>query len=135
MSNPSKSLVYPDHQATRLLGMVDATSFVVQRRPKLSARRDAELREHLAKVPLNGARADEQLRADLGVREAVAREPRDLLLLRRQFVLSVPELAQIATVPAAGAVAGLDRAGAKTAAPSRLLLSTGKVLGRAGERP
>jgi hypothetical protein len=49
----------------------------------------------------------------------------------RPVLLSVPELAQIATVPAAGAVAGLDRAGAKTAAPSRLLLSTGKVLGRA----
>lgn len=48
-----------------------------------------------------------------------------------RVLLSVPELAQIATVPAAGAVAGLDRAGAKTAAPSRLLLSTGRVLGRA----
>jgi hypothetical protein len=50
-------------------------------------------------------------------------------LTGRPVLLSVPELAQIATVPAAGAVAGLDRAGAKTAAPSRLLLSTGKVLG------
>jgi hypothetical protein len=49
----------------------------------------------------------------------------------RSILLSVPELSEIATVPAAGAVAGLERAGAKTAAPSRLLLSTGRVLGRA----
>ncbi len=52
-------------------------------------------------------------------------------LTGRRLLLSVPELAQIATVPAAGAVAGLDRAGAKTVAPSRLLPSTGRVLGRA----
>ena len=49
----------------------------------------------------------------------------------RLLTLSVPELAQIATVPAAGAVAGLDRAGAKAVAPSRTLPSTGMVLGRA----
>jgi hypothetical protein len=36
---------------------------------------------------------------------------------------------QIATVPEAGSVAGLDRAGAKTVAPSRRLPQTGKVLG------
>ncbi len=52
-------------------------------------------------------------------------------LMGRLLLLSVPELAQIATVPAAGAVAGLDRAGAKTVAPSRTLPSTGMVLGRA----
>jgi hypothetical protein len=52
-------------------------------------------------------------------------------LMGRRLLLSVPELAQIATVPAAGAVAGLDRAGAKTVAPSRTLPSTGMVLGRA----
>ena len=52
-------------------------------------------------------------------------------LMSRLLLLSVPELAQIATVPAAGAVAGLDRAGAKTVAPSRTLPSTGMVLGLA----
>jgi hypothetical protein len=49
----------------------------------------------------------------------------------RLLTLSVPELAQIATVPAAGAVAGLDRAGAKTVAPSRTLPHAGRVLGLA----
>jgi hypothetical protein len=49
----------------------------------------------------------------------------------RRLVLSVPELARIATVPAAGAVAGLDRAGAKTAAPSRMLPASGRILGYA----
>jgi hypothetical protein len=49
----------------------------------------------------------------------------------RLLTLSVPELAQIATVPAAGAVAGLDRAGAKTVAPSRTLSQSGKMLGLA----
>src|SRR4029450_12434983 len=47
----------------------------------------------------------------------------------RLLTLSVAELAQIATVPAAGAVAGLDRAGAKTVAPSRTLPHAGRILG------
>jgi hypothetical protein len=49
----------------------------------------------------------------------------------RTLTLSVPELAQIATVPAAGAVAGLDRAGARTVAPSRTVAQAGRVLGLA----
>jgi hypothetical protein len=49
----------------------------------------------------------------------------------RLLTLSVPELAEIATVPAAGAVAGRDRAGAKTVAPSRTLSQSGKMLGLA----
>jgi hypothetical protein len=52
-------------------------------------------------------------------------------ILGRSVLLSVPELSEIATVPTAGAVAGLERAGAKTAAPSRSLSHAGKVLGRA----
>ena len=43
-----------------------------------------ELREHVAQVPLDRARADEQLGADLRVRQALAGEPGDLLLLRRE---------------------------------------------------
>src|SRR3954468_15838488 len=50
------------------------------------ARGDAELRVHLAQMPFDGARAEEELRADLRVREAVARQPGDLLLLRRQGI-------------------------------------------------
>jgi hypothetical protein len=42
------------------LGSVDPMSLVDQRRPKLPARADAQLREHLAQVPLHRARADEQ---------------------------------------------------------------------------
>ena len=50
--------------------------------PKLPTRGNAELGEDLAQMPFDGARADEELRADLRIREAVACEPRDLLLLR-----------------------------------------------------
>jgi hypothetical protein len=49
----------------------------------------------------------------------------------RGYLLSVPELAQLATLPAAGTVEGLERAGAGTVAPSRDLPSAGKVLGKA----
>src|SRR5262245_54219663 len=35
-------------------------------------------------MPFDGAMAEEEARADLGVGEAVAREPCDLLLLRRE---------------------------------------------------
>ena len=45
------------------------------------ARVDVELGEHLAQVVLDRARADEQLGADLRVRQPVASEPRDLSLL------------------------------------------------------
>ena len=41
--------------------------------------------EHLVQMPLNGARTQEQLGADLRVREAVASQPRDLLLLWREL--------------------------------------------------
>src|SRR3954451_16060241 len=52
-------------------------------------RADAELGEDLLEVPFDRPRAEEELRADLGVRAPVAREPRDLLLLRRQLVARV----------------------------------------------
>src|SRR4029077_3322072 len=56
------------------------------RRTQVLARADAELPEHLAQVPLNGARADEQLGADLGVRAPVTGEAGDLRLLRCELV-------------------------------------------------
>src|SRR5262249_36540305 len=37
-------------------------------------------------VPLDGAWAEEELRADLGIRQPVPGEPGDLLLLRRELV-------------------------------------------------
>src|ERR1700738_848520 len=49
-------------------------------RAELPARRDAELDEDLPQVPFDGVRADEQLRADLLIRQAVAGQPRDLPL-------------------------------------------------------
>src|SRR3954454_21743272 len=52
-------------------------------------RADAELGEDLLEVPFDRAGAEEELRADLGVRAPVAREPRDLVLLRRQLVARV----------------------------------------------
>ncbi len=49
--------------------------------------------------------------------------------LSRPYLLSAPELAQIATLQAAGTLPGLEAAGARTAAPSRALPSSGRVLG------
>ena len=59
---------------------------VVERVTQLPAAADLELPEHLVQVVLHGARADEELRADLRVRVAVARQPRDLELLGRQRI-------------------------------------------------
>ena len=57
---------------------------------------DPELGEHLAQVPLHGARAEEQPRADLRVRQPVAGQPRDLPLLRGQLVARLdPALAHL----------------------------------------
>jgi hypothetical protein len=53
---------------------------------ELSAGADAELREHVAQVPFDGARADEQLGADLRIRAAVAGEAGDLGLLCGELV-------------------------------------------------
>src|SRR3954468_3236776 len=50
---------------------------------------DAEFVEHVAQVPFDGPRAEEELCADLGVRQALAGEPRDLALLRGQIVASL----------------------------------------------
>src|SRR5262252_9421420 len=60
-----------------------------QRRSELPARGNAELREHVAQVPFDRARTDEQLGADLRVRQAVADEPGDLPFLRRELVTCV----------------------------------------------
>ncbi len=74
-------------------------------------------------------------------RHRVHRGTRTMLSRRlaRSYLLSVPELAQIASLPAAGAVPGLERAGARTVAPPRVLPVAGKVLGEADhpgvERP
>jgi hypothetical protein len=50
--------------------------------------------------------------------------------MTRSYLLSVPELAQVASLPAAGTIPGLERAGARTVAPPRILPAAGKVLGR-----
>ncbi|MGH2705783.1 MAG: type IV secretory system conjugative DNA transfer family protein [Actinomycetota bacterium] len=47
------------------------------------------------------------------------------------YLLSAPELSQIATMPASESMPGLERAGARSAPPTRMLPSEGKVLGRA----
>src|SRR5215472_16082623 len=60
-----------------------------QRRSELPARGDTELHEHVAQVPLDRARADEQLGADLRVRQAIADELGDLPFLRRELVARV----------------------------------------------
>src|SRR5215468_8949691 len=79
-----------------------------QRRSELPARGNAEFGEHVAQVPLDGARADQQLRADLRVRQALAGEPGDLLLLRRELLAcpgaALPRLLACRQQLAAGAL-------------------------------
>src|SRR3954452_24931223 len=62
---------------------------VLRCRAELFARVDPELREHPAQVPLDRARADEELRADLGIRAALGGEACDLRLLRGEPVARV----------------------------------------------
>src|SRR5262249_33949519 len=52
-------------------------------------RGDPQLGEDLVQVPFDGAGADEQLGRDLRVRPAVARESRDVQLVRREVVARV----------------------------------------------
>ena len=65
------------HEGPAALGQGDA---------KLPERADAELGEHLAQMPLDRAGAEEQLRPDLGVRQAIPGQPGDLLLLPGEFL-------------------------------------------------
>jgi NADP-dependent 3-hydroxy acid dehydrogenase YdfG len=61
-----------------------------QRLPELPAGGDAELREHLAQMPFDRARAEEELGADLGVGLPVAGARRDLRLLRGEVPVGLP---------------------------------------------
>jgi hypothetical protein len=62
--------------------MVDSTLRVV----RLPPLRSPSYGIHLAQVPFDGARAEEEPRADLRVRRSVTGEPRDLPLLRSQLI-------------------------------------------------
>src|SRR5512132_2203701 len=64
-----------------------------QRCFQAASRVDPELAEDLVQVPLDRARAEEQLGADLRVGEPVAGEPGDLLLLRRERLARVERAA------------------------------------------
>lgn len=66
-----------------------------------------------------------------GFRRQRVRRPLDALedrRFRKGYLLSVPELAQVATLPV-GAVPGLDKARARSVAPPRELPADGRVLG------
>src|SRR2546430_14707757 len=69
------------------LGRPDGGRPAGQNAVELVARADVELGEDFAQVVLDRAWTDEQPGADLGVREAVAGEPRDLPLLSRELVV------------------------------------------------
>ena len=69
-------------QSARWSGRLGGLRVAGQRADELIARADVELREHLAQVVLDRARADEEPRADLRVRESVACQLGDLRLLR-----------------------------------------------------
>ncbi|MGH2725093.1 MAG: type IV secretory system conjugative DNA transfer family protein [Actinomycetota bacterium] len=51
--------------------------------------------------------------------------------LSRSYLLSVPELARVASLPATGTLAGYEASGARTAPPPRTLPTAGRVLGEA----
>src|SRR4051812_5857428 len=57
-----------------------------KRATELPAGPDAELREHLVEVPFHVAGAQEEPRANLGIRQPLVCESRDLQLLRSQVV-------------------------------------------------
>jgi hypothetical protein len=59
-----------------------------QHTPELVARFDAEFDEDLFQVVLDGACTEEQPGTDLGIRQAIARQPRDLGLLHRQLIIA-----------------------------------------------
>src|SRR5436190_18735570 len=86
----------------RRLGRCGGACGVGQLVAQLHAGADAELREHLVQVPLDRARAEEELRADLLICLPVRGEPRDLLLLRR-------ELAACLVTPFADLFAGREQ--------------------------
>src|SRR5450631_54764 len=95
-----RTLVRTRHAApgagTGLLGGQGRPSGVGQRPAELPARADAELGEYLAQVPLDGARAEEQLGADLRIRQPVTGEPGDLRLLRGELARRLgPPLAHV----------------------------------------
>ena len=73
-------------QRSRELLRLDGGWLTGQDAVELAAGADAELGEHLAEVPFDGARADEQLGADLGVGMPVGGEAGDLRLLRGELV-------------------------------------------------
>src|SRR2546421_2135366 len=68
---------------------------------QLHAGADAELREYLVQVPLDRARAEEELPADVLICLPVRGQPRDLLLLRG-------ELAACLVTPFAHLLAGRE---------------------------
>src|SRR6266550_1276284 len=69
---------------SRWLGRCASACGVGQLVAQVHAGADAELREHLVQVPLDRARAEEELCADLLICLPVPGEPRDLLLLRSE---------------------------------------------------
>jgi hypothetical protein len=67
-----------------------------------------------------------------GFRRRRVRRGESLVKNRRfgkSYLLSAPELAQIASLPAAGSVPGLERAGARAVRPVKAVASSGKILG------
>src|SRR5215469_12254784 len=82
---PKREHAYPGAAAFRIQQLGSGT--FGQRGTELSARSDPELGEHLAQVPLDGVRADEQLGTDFVVREPTARETRDMCFLGRENVV------------------------------------------------
>ena len=67
-------------------GLEQLGAGAVKRTGKLVARADPELCEHLAQMPLHGARAEEQPRTDLRIRQPTPSQLSDLPLLCGQII-------------------------------------------------
>src|SRR6187401_2817298 len=87
-SSKSRSMLRPTNPGLRVATIGEPqpvrrpfSALLPQGGSKGVARVYSQLREHFIQMPFNGARTQEQLGADLRVREAVASQPRDLLLL------------------------------------------------------
>src|SRR6476646_2400033 len=105
MSTPRSGAVEAGSYARRRVAPVDVTGrcpgghrrsgggrlpvAVLERVLELLARGDAELGEHLAQMPFDRARAEEELRPDLRVRAPTLCKPGDVLLLWRELVTGV----------------------------------------------
>ena len=131
-ANNAREPVQTRGEAGGRLRHLSCTHAVGQHPSELVARGDVELVEHLAQVVGDGVLADEQPRADVRVREAVAGEPRDLDLLGGQLLAGLDPA--LADALAGGQQLTLGARGERLGAHAREQLERGAQLVAGVER-